>query len=148
MLAAGAAGGIALDTARTALSFRLSADADQFLTTAKFRALRKVWARVEEACGLAPHPVAEPAQRLEKFAALLRRQYSRRFVEDDSASAADQRLQDLDALFYTDREGRNPLARIDLLRALRVRLGAERGFASCAIETGRPFRKGAKLKVL
>ena len=32
--------------------FRLAADADQFLTIAKFRALRKLWARVEAACGL------------------------------------------------------------------------------------------------
>jgi methylmalonyl-CoA mutase len=51
------AGGIALDVARTALSFRLSADADQFLTMAKFRALRLLWARVEQSCGLAPKPV-------------------------------------------------------------------------------------------
>ena len=36
--------------------FRLAADADQFLTIAKFRALRTLWARVEEACGLAPVP--------------------------------------------------------------------------------------------
>ena len=34
--------------------FRLAADADQFLTIAKFRALRKLWARVEQACGLEP----------------------------------------------------------------------------------------------
>jgi methylmalonyl-CoA mutase len=51
------AGGIALDAARSAVSFRLSADADQFLTMAKFRALRLLWARVEQACGLAPQPV-------------------------------------------------------------------------------------------
>jgi len=51
------AGGIALDVARTALSFRLSADADQFLTMAKFRALRLLWARVEQSCGLAPKPI-------------------------------------------------------------------------------------------
>src|SRR5437773_328774 len=50
------AGGIGLEVARTALSFRLSADADQFLTMAKFRALRLLWARVEQACGLAPKP--------------------------------------------------------------------------------------------
>lgn len=31
---------------------RLSADADQFLTMAKFRALRLLWARVEQSCGL------------------------------------------------------------------------------------------------
>jgi methylmalonyl-CoA mutase len=48
------AGGVPLDAARRMIYFRLSADADQFLTIAKFRALRKVWARIEEACGLAP----------------------------------------------------------------------------------------------
>jgi methylmalonyl-CoA mutase len=55
-------GGIALDTARTALSFRLCADADQFLTMAKFRALRLLWARVEESCGLVPKPVFVAAE--------------------------------------------------------------------------------------
>ena len=47
--------------------FRLSADADQFLTIAKFRALRKLWARVEASCGLAPEPCfisAETAWRM------------------------------------------------------------------------------------
>jgi methylmalonyl-CoA mutase len=61
-------GGIALDAAQAALSFRLSADADQFLTTAKFRALRLLWARVEQACGLTPKPVfiaAETAWRMQ-----------------------------------------------------------------------------------
>lgn len=61
------ADGIALDNARRMIFFRLSADADQFLTMAKFRALRKLWARVEEACGLAPAPVfiaAETAWRM------------------------------------------------------------------------------------
>ena len=60
-------GGITLDRAREALSFRLSADADQFLTIAKFRALRLLWARVEVACGLTPRPVfiaAETAWRM------------------------------------------------------------------------------------
>jgi methylmalonyl-CoA mutase len=60
-------GGMALDAARSALSFRLAADADQFLTLAKFRALRLLWARVEQACGLAPKPVfiaAETAWRM------------------------------------------------------------------------------------
>ena len=56
------AGGIALDAARNALSFRLSADADQFLTLAKFRALRLLWARIEEACGLTPRPTFIAAQ--------------------------------------------------------------------------------------
>ena len=50
------AGGISLDAARRMIYFRLAADADQFLTIAKFRALRKLWARVEQACGLAPMP--------------------------------------------------------------------------------------------
>jgi methylmalonyl-CoA mutase len=61
------AGGIVLEQARTALSFRLSADADQFLTMAKFRALRLLWARVEQSCGLAPKPIfvaAETAWRM------------------------------------------------------------------------------------
>ena len=47
--------------------FRLAADADQFLTIAKFRAIRKLWARVEQACGLAPAPAfvaAETAWRM------------------------------------------------------------------------------------
>ena len=60
-------GGMALDTARSALSFRLAADADQFMTMAKFRALRLLWARVEQACGLEPKPVfvaAETAWRM------------------------------------------------------------------------------------
>jgi methylmalonyl-CoA mutase len=61
------AGGIALDVARSAISFRLVADADQFLTMAKFRALRLLWARVEQSCGLTPKPVfiaAETAWRM------------------------------------------------------------------------------------
>jgi len=61
------AGGIKLDDARRMIFFRMAADADQFLTIAKFRALRKLWARVEEACGLAPAPAfisAETAWRM------------------------------------------------------------------------------------
>jgi methylmalonyl-CoA mutase len=60
-------GGTSLDDARRMIFFRLSADADQFLTTAKFRALRKLWARVEEASGLGPRPIfvsAETAWRM------------------------------------------------------------------------------------
>ncbi len=49
--------GVALDDARSMVYARLSADADQFMTMAKFRALRLLWARVEEACGLAPKPL-------------------------------------------------------------------------------------------
>ena len=47
--------------------FRLAADQEQFLTLAKFRAVRLLWARVEEASGLAPAPVfvsAETAWRM------------------------------------------------------------------------------------
>lgn len=59
--------GIALDDARQAIYFKLAADADEFLTIAKFRALRKLWARVEQACGLTPQPAfvaAETAWRM------------------------------------------------------------------------------------
>jgi methylmalonyl-CoA mutase len=61
------AGGVALDDARRMIYFRLAADADQFLTTAKFRALRKLWARIEDACGLPARPAfitAETAWRM------------------------------------------------------------------------------------
>src|SRR5262249_34499989 len=37
-------------------------DVDQFLTIAKFRALRMLWARVEAACKLAPAPPAVAAE--------------------------------------------------------------------------------------
>jgi methylmalonyl-CoA mutase len=50
------AGGIALDVARRMIGFRLAADADQFLTMGKLRALRRLWWRVEQACGLEPMP--------------------------------------------------------------------------------------------
>ena len=46
--------GFALDDAAAAIAFRLTADADEFVTLAKFRALRVLWARVVEACGLGP----------------------------------------------------------------------------------------------
>src|SRR5262245_3650937 len=48
--------GISPDDARKMIYFRLSADADEFLTIAKFRALRKLWARIEEACGIPTRP--------------------------------------------------------------------------------------------
>jgi methylmalonyl-CoA mutase len=56
------AGGMTLAAARDAIYFRLSADAEQFLTMAKFRAVRKLWARVEEACGLTPKPALVTAE--------------------------------------------------------------------------------------
>jgi methylmalonyl-CoA mutase len=49
--------GVALENARDMVYARLSADADQFLTMAKFRALRLLWARIEQSCGLAPKPL-------------------------------------------------------------------------------------------
>jgi methylmalonyl-CoA mutase len=61
------AGGVSLDDARRMIFFRLSADADQFMTMAKFRSIRKLWARMEEASGLAPKPAfvaAETAWRM------------------------------------------------------------------------------------
>ena len=54
--------GVALDAARRMLFFRLCADADQFLTMAKFRALRKLWARIEVSCALAPAPALVSAE--------------------------------------------------------------------------------------
>ena len=61
------AAGLELDAARRMIYFRLAADADQLLTIGKFRALRKLWARIEAACGLAPVPafvVAHTAWRM------------------------------------------------------------------------------------
>ncbi len=46
--------GIPLEEARRAIYFRLAADQDQLFTMAKFRALRRLWAEIEDACGLAP----------------------------------------------------------------------------------------------
>lgn len=59
--------GVPLPAACRMIEFRLAADADQFLTVAKFRALRALWARVEQACGLDPAPAfisAETAWRM------------------------------------------------------------------------------------
>ena len=59
--------GFDLDLARRLIFFRLAADQDEFFTIAKFRALRKLWARVEKACGLTPSPAlvcAETAWRM------------------------------------------------------------------------------------
>jgi methylmalonyl-CoA mutase len=61
------ANGMSLAAARDAIYFRLTADADQLLTVAKFRAVRKLWARVQAACGLDPAPglvAAETAWRM------------------------------------------------------------------------------------
>ncbi len=61
------AAGFSIDEARRRISFLLAADADEFLTIAKFRALRKLWARVEQASGVTPRPAfvsAETAWRM------------------------------------------------------------------------------------
>jgi methylmalonyl-CoA mutase len=54
--------GMPLEQAYAAIYFRLTADADQFLTTAKFRALRKLWARAASASGLPPRPAIVTAE--------------------------------------------------------------------------------------
>jgi methylmalonyl-CoA mutase len=51
------AAGVPLEDAQGMVYARLSADADQFLTLAKFRAVRLLWARIEQACGLTPKPL-------------------------------------------------------------------------------------------
>jgi len=61
------AAGLSLEEARDEIAFLLAADADEFLTLAKFRALRRLWASIETACGLAPKPIqlhAETAFRM------------------------------------------------------------------------------------
>ncbi len=55
-------GSIVLDDARRMIAFRLTADADQFLTVAKFRAIRLLWQRVQQSCGLAPAPAFVAAE--------------------------------------------------------------------------------------
>jgi methylmalonyl-CoA mutase len=60
-------GGLAPDEALASVAFRLAADADQFVTLSKFRALRLLWASVAEAAGLAAKPArlhAESAWRM------------------------------------------------------------------------------------
>jgi methylmalonyl-CoA mutase len=56
------AAGHPLDDARRMIGFCLAADTDQFLTIAKFRALRRLWARIEQACGLEPVPPSIAAE--------------------------------------------------------------------------------------
>lgn len=59
--------GLNAEAAASALSWTIAIDADQFLGIAKLRALRLLWARVEEASGLTPRPIkihAETAWRM------------------------------------------------------------------------------------
>ena len=44
--------GMSLEDAASSLHFTLAADAEQYLTTAKFRAARRLWAQVLDACGV------------------------------------------------------------------------------------------------
>ncbi len=62
LLRALSAAGVPLDEARQRIAFRLAADADEFVTLSKFRALRLMWARVEEACGLKPRAATVQAE--------------------------------------------------------------------------------------
>jgi methylmalonyl-CoA mutase len=78
--------GMALQAAYEAIYFRLTADAEQFLTTAKFRAMRKLWTRVATAAGLSPNPamvMAETAWRT-----LTRRDASANILRSTIAVAA------------------------------------------------------------
>jgi len=51
-----AEGGFSREAAAAAIGFRLAADADEFFTLAKFRALRLMWGRVRSACSLEAAP--------------------------------------------------------------------------------------------
>ncbi|MFD0167579.1 methylmalonyl-CoA mutase family protein [Streptomyces decoyicus] len=51
--------GVGIDDACRQLEFRYAASADQFLTIAKLRAARRLWARVAEVCGVSPAASAQ-----------------------------------------------------------------------------------------
>jgi methylmalonyl-CoA mutase len=51
------ANGLHLAAADQAIGFRATADADEFVSLVKFRALRLLWSRVREACALAAAPM-------------------------------------------------------------------------------------------
>ncbi|MCX5209972.1 methylmalonyl-CoA mutase small subunit [Kitasatospora sp. NBC_00240] len=53
------AAGLTVDQACGQLEFRYAATADQFLTIAKFRAARRLWARVAQVAGAAPQAAAQ-----------------------------------------------------------------------------------------
>jgi methylmalonyl-CoA mutase len=54
--------GMMLADAFRAISFILPVDGDQFMGVAKLRALRKLWAQVETACGVTPEPATIHAE--------------------------------------------------------------------------------------
>lgn len=53
------AAGLSVDAAAGQLEFRFAATEDQFLTIAKFRAARRLWARVAEVSGVSPQAAAQ-----------------------------------------------------------------------------------------
>ncbi|KAA9148991.1 methylmalonyl-CoA mutase small subunit [Amycolatopsis acidicola] len=53
--------GLSVDEAAAQLEFRFAATADQFLTIAKLRAARRIWSRVAEVAGAAPHGMKQHA---------------------------------------------------------------------------------------
>lgn len=53
--------GLSVDDAAAQLEFRFAATADQFLTIAKLRAARRLWSRVTEVSGAAPHGMKQHA---------------------------------------------------------------------------------------
>jgi methylmalonyl-CoA mutase len=53
--------GLNVDDAAAQLEFRFAATADQFLTIAKLRAARRLWSRVTEVSGAAPHGMKQHA---------------------------------------------------------------------------------------
>lgn len=57
-----AAAGMPLGEAASTIELCLTADADMFLTMAKFRAARALWARATEAAGIEPQPVTVIAE--------------------------------------------------------------------------------------
>jgi methylmalonyl-CoA mutase len=54
--------GAPLEVASDQIAFLLAADADEFLTLAKFRALRLLWAKIHSFCGLSPKPARVHAE--------------------------------------------------------------------------------------
>jgi methylmalonyl-CoA mutase len=56
------AAGTSLEVGCGAIAFLLAADADEFLTLAKFRALRLLWAKIQSLCGLSPKPARVHAE--------------------------------------------------------------------------------------
>jgi methylmalonyl-CoA mutase len=65
--------GLSVDAAAGQLEFRLAATADQFLTIAKFRAARRLWARVVQVCGGTQAAGAAPQHAVTSWPMMTRR---------------------------------------------------------------------------